>query len=192
MNHHNSGLAHGTSGSPQATLENEEARVQAVVNAAKKIYPGGRTYKEYEALARDPSHGNHVTEQAQKEREIGLDLERQGFLHKIFRDPESNGGAEFIDSETHIKWDIKSFISYPNGHVKSRKGAFSVQNALKKIYAELDKGHHVILDTRKLVQEHRQELYNAIDREKISAKILWYPPLESSRSGAQSKQGESR
>nr|WP_289704127.1 hypothetical protein [Enterocloster clostridioformis] len=37
-------------------------------------YTGGRTQQELDNLARDPSHGNKITNQGIKEREVGLDL----------------------------------------------------------------------------------------------------------------------
>ena len=87
-----SGLASGTSGSPQLTLENNEIAEKAKENEAnaQKTYQGGRTYTDYVDLARDPSHANKVLPQGRKERMIGLDLEKQGILHKIIRDPQKD------------------------------------------------------------------------------------------------------
>ena len=80
-------------------------------------YTGGRTQKELDDLAGDPSHGGKIRDQGLKEREIGLDLEQQGKLGKIIRDPQGDGGAEFIDTTNNTKWDVKSFVSYPNGWI---------------------------------------------------------------------------
>ena len=103
-----------------------------------------------DSLARDPSHGNKITDQGLKERAIGLELEERGELERIIRDPQADKGAEFIDQITGLKWDIKSFESYPNGH-------------------------NVIIDTRKLVPEHITQLRQAIDAAGIGNRIIWYP-----------------
>lgn len=70
--------------------EDSRADLDAVSN-----YSGGRTQQEFEDLARDPSHGNRIEPQGIKEREIGLDLEKQRKLGRIIRDPQEIGGAEF-------------------------------------------------------------------------------------------------
>lgn len=138
-------------------------------------YTGGRTKDELDDLAKDPSHAYRIELQGLKEREIGLDLEERGELGYIIRDDEQNGGAEFIDVTTGIKWDIKSFESYPNGHTDPKKGAFTVSNAMKKINKEFDKNHNVIIDVRELTPEHIEELKDAIEREGVSDRIIWYP-----------------
>lgn len=176
MNHSNSGLAHGTSGSPQLTLENDEMAARAKENEANipKTYQGGRTYGEYVDLAKDPSHGNKVLPQGRKERMIGLDLENQGKLHTIIRDPQKDKGAEFIDTVTGIKWDIKSFVSHPKGTTSARKGAFNLSRAIAKIEKEFANGHNVIIDTRRLTKSDRKSLTNAISEKGYSDKIIWY------------------
>jgi len=89
-------------------------------------------------------------------------------LGKIVRDMQIDKGAEFIDETTGIKWDVKSFESYPIGAngvpIKNpRKGAFTVQQGLKKIQKEFKNGNCVIIDTRKLVPEHIEQLKKAIE-----------------------------
>ncbi len=177
MNHGNSGLAHGTSGFPQLTINNGDMAAKAKENestVSNKTYPGGRTYKEYIDLARDPSHGNRVLPQGRKERDIGLDLEKQGKLHKIIRDPQKDKGAEFIDTVTGIKWDIKSFVSHPKGTKSARKGAFKLSKGLAKIEKEIANGHNVIIDTRRLTKLDRESLVDAIKGKEYSSKIIWY------------------
>lgn len=176
MNHGNSGLAHGTSGSPQLTIENQEMAEKAKENEAnaQKKYQGGRTYTEYVDLARDPSHANKVLPQGRKERMIGLDLEKQGVLHKIIRDPQKDKGAEFIDTVTGIKWDIKSFVSHPKGATSARSGAFRLSRAIAKVEKEFANGHNVILDTRRLTKSDREALINAINDKGYSDRIIWY------------------
>lgn len=169
----NSGLAHGTSGSPQLTLENGEVAEKAKDNE-KRAFQGNRTYNEYVDLARDPSHANMVLPQGRKERMIGLDLERQGVLHRIVRDHQKDKGAEFIDTVTGIKWDIKSFVSHPKGHTSARSGAFKLSRAIQKIEKEFSHGHNVIIDTRRLTKSDRQALEDAIASKGYSDKVIWY------------------
>ena len=140
-----------------------------------ETYTGGRTQEELDDLARDPSHGNKITEQGIKEREVGLQLEERGDLGHIVRDTQADKGAEFIDQTTGKYWDVKSFESYPNGITSPRKGAFTVENAMKKILREIGNGHKVIVDTRNLVAEHIAQLQQAIDAAGISGEILWFP-----------------
>ena len=140
-----------------------------------ETYTGGRTQEELDDLARDPSHGNKITEQGIKEREVGLQLEERGDLGHIVRDTQADKGAEFIDQVTGKYWDIKSFESYPNGITSPRKGAFTVENAMKKILREIGNGHKVIVDTRNLIAEHVAQLQQAIDAAGISGEILWFP-----------------
>lgn len=138
-------------------------------------YTGGRTQAELDDLAKDPSHAFRIEEQGIKERQIGLELEERGELGHIIRDVQENGGAEFIDTTTNIKWDVKSFESYPNGHTEPRKGAFTASNAMKKINKEFDKNHNVIIDVRELVPEHVEALKKAIEETGVSDRIIWYP-----------------
>ncbi|QDZ98572.1 hypothetical protein D0439_08010 [Lysinibacillus fusiformis] len=138
-------------------------------------YTGGRTQKEFDDLAGDPSHGGKIRDQGLKEREIGLDLEQQGKLGKIIRDPQGNGGAEFIDTTNNTKWDVKSFVSYPNGHTSPKKGAFTVSNGMKGINKELEKNYNVIVDVRDMVPEHVEQLKEAIEKAGVSNRIIWYP-----------------
>ena len=138
-------------------------------------YTGGRNQKELDDLAGDPSHGGKIRDQGVKEREIGLELEKQGKLGRIIRDPQADGGAEFIDTTNGVKWDVKSFQSYPNGHTSPKKGAFTVNNGMKGINKELNKNYNVIVDTRKLIPEHIDQLKEAIKEAGIADRIIWYP-----------------
>lgn len=138
-------------------------------------YTGGRTQEELDDLARDPSHAGRIEVQGIKEREVGLDLERQGILGRIIRDTQADKGGDLIDTTTGVKWDVKSFESYPNGHTSPRKGAFTVKRAMDKIYGEFDKGNNVIIDTRELIPEHVQQLRKAIEEDGIADRIIWYP-----------------
>ena len=128
----------------------------------------------YVNLARDPSHANQVLPQGRKERMIGLDLEKQGKIGKIIRDPQKDKGAEFIDTITGIKWDVKSFVSHPKGATSARKGAFKLSRAIAKIEKEFANGHNVIIDTRRLTKSDRESLIKAISEKGYSDKIIWY------------------
>ncbi|CAH1228295.1 hypothetical protein [Paenibacillus sp. JJ-223] len=138
-------------------------------------YTGGRTQEELDDLARDPSHAGRIEEQGIKEREVGLDLEEQGILGRIVRDTQADKGSDLIDITTGIKWDVKSFESYPHGHTSPKKGAFTVKRAMDKIYGEFELGNSVIIDTRELVPEHIQQLRKAIEEDGIADRIIWYP-----------------
>ncbi|GAB1764628.1 hypothetical protein PMEGAPL125_10480 [Priestia megaterium] len=148
---------------------------QAAVAKGTVKYTGGRTQKELDDLAVDPSHGGRIEGQGIKEREIGLELESRGDLGRIIRDQKADKGADFIDTVTEKKWHVKSFESYPNGHTSPKKGAFTVDNAMKKIKKEFERGHNVIIDDRNLTPEHTKQLKEAIQKEGISDKIIWYP-----------------
>lgn len=126
-------------------------------------------------MAGAPSHGGRIREQGMKERDIGLDVERQGKLGEIIRDPQANGGAEFIDTTTGIKWNVKSFESYPNGHTSPHKGAFTVRNGMKAINKELNKSHNVILDTRNMTPEHAEQFKLAIQEAGMWDRMICYP-----------------
>ncbi|MDR5587395.1 hypothetical protein [Clostridium aquiflavi] len=158
-----------------------ENKVQGNENKeTAKAYTGGRTQTELDNLARDPSHAFKVEEQGLKEREIGLALEERGDLGKIVRDTQIDKGAEFIDTTTGLKWDVKSFESYPMGRngipiTKVKKGAFSVDKGMEKIYGEFDKGNNVIIDKRLLTPEHIEQLKEAIKEAGIGDRIIWYP-----------------
>jgi len=156
-----SGLASGTNGSPQLMLDNDELTAKAKENEAnvQRTYQGGRTYTEYVDLARDPSHANKVLPQGRKE---------------IIRDPQKDKGAEFIDTVTGVKWDIKSFVSHPKGATSARSGAFRLSRAIAKVEKEFANGHNVILDTRRLTKSDREALVNAINDKGYSDRIIWY------------------
>ena len=152
-----------------------DEKLNTINKGTKDGYTGGRTSDELDDLARDPSHGFKIEEQGIKEREVGLELEKRGDIGKIVRDTDIDKGAEFIDTSTDIKWDVKSFESYPNGHTSPRKGAFTVENAMKKINKEFKNGHNVIIDSRNLVPEHVEALKKAIESAGVSDRIIWYP-----------------
>ncbi|EJL23898.1 phage late control protein [Brevibacillus sp. BC25] len=137
-------------------------------------YTGGRSQKELDELATDPDRGYVLDEQGEKEREVGLAVEERGELGKIKRD---SGGAEFYDesSPTKQRWDVKSYESYPNGHTNPKKGAFSVKRTLENMYKKLNKDINIIIDTRGLIPEHVAQLKDAVSKEGIADRIIWYP-----------------
>lgn len=176
MNVYSTGLATGTSGSGQLTLENFEleAKVQDIKNKGERCYPGNRTYKEYVDLARDPAHGDKISQQSRKERTIVLELENKGFLGHVVRDKQAENGADFIDEKTGIKWDVKSPVNKPAGHTSVRKGAFSVNVMMRKIRREVANGHNVIMDTRRITKSQIDELKKAVIEAGLSDRILWF------------------
>ncbi|OKP85337.1 hypothetical protein A3842_07285 [Paenibacillus sp. P3E] len=78
-------------------------------------YTSGRTQKELDDLARDPASNEKIEPKNIREREVGLAVEERGQLGKLIRDPQAENGAEFIDTSSGLKWDVKSFESYPSG-----------------------------------------------------------------------------
>ncbi|MDY4920928.1 MAG: hypothetical protein SO119_07665 [Phascolarctobacterium sp.] len=176
MNVYKSGLASGTSGAEQTSLENFELKetVNEIANKGKRTYPGGRTYLEYVALAKDPAHGGKVSYQTRKERSIVLNLEKIGKLGHVIRDPQANNGADFIDTKTGISWDVKSPVNRPAGHTSIRKGAFDAKVMMRKINKEIANNHNVILDTRRITKFQISELQKAINESGISDRIIWY------------------
>ena len=174
MNVHNTGLSTGTSGAGQLSLENYELELKVKTIKGSNCYSGNRTYKEYVELARDPAHGNKISYQSRKERKIVLDLEEQGKLGYVVRDKQAENGADFIDSSTGIKWDVKSPVNRPAGHTSVRKGAFSVTVMMRKIRREVAHNHNVIIDTRRITKNQIVLLKNAISEAGLDNKILWY------------------
>lgn len=140
----------------------------------KKTFQGGRTREEYSDLARDPARGKKVDYKGKKERAIILDLEKQGKVGKVIRDPQSDKGADFIDTTTGKKWDIKSPVSHPKGHTSPRKGAFNVDKMIANVKKEISRGHYVVLDTRRLTKADRQSLKDAIHSEGFGDSVIWY------------------
>ncbi|WP_411344074.1 hypothetical protein ACE3MZ_21230 [Paenibacillus sp. WLX1005] len=104
-----------------------------------------------------------------------MDLEEKQILSWIVRDTNNNGGAEFIDTTTGIKWDVKRFRSYAVGHTNNKKGAFDLGEAMKKINAEFVRGYNVIIDTRNLTGDHVIQLRGAIGSSGKNDRVIWYP-----------------
>lgn len=149
-------------------------RVGAMTESGDTSYTNGRSAEEYEALAKDPSHGGNIRQNSRRERYIALALEKEGKLGKVIRDPQANKGADFIDTTTGIKWDVKSPISKPAGHTRLRNGAFEISDFMKKVFREINNGHNVIIDVSRIEQRHRNELRTAVQESGISDKIMWF------------------
>ncbi|HBU85213.1 MAG TPA: late control protein, partial [Paenibacillus sp.] len=143
-------------------------------------YTGGRTQKELDDLARDPASNGKIEPKNIREREVGLAVEERDQLGKLIRDPQAENGAEFIDTSSGLKWDVKSFESYQSGDngvpiTNPKKGAFTIKQGMKKLQKEFDNGNNVIIDTRKMEPKHVEQLKKAIDEEGVTDKIIWYP-----------------
>ncbi|MGN9171141.1 MULTISPECIES: phage baseplate assembly protein V [Paenibacillus] len=146
----------------------------------KGTYTGGRNQKELDDLARDPASNGKIEPKNIREREVGLALEERGELGRLIRDPQRENGAEFIDTSSGLKWDVKSFESFPSGDngipiTNPKKGAFTIQQGMKKLQKEFSNGNNVIIDTRKMVPEHIEQMKKAIDEAGVTDKIIWYP-----------------
>ena len=183
MHSSDSKQASGTNGSNRLTFENlqdETLEIERKKNnekkhiKEKKKFQGNRTREEYSDLARDPARGTKVDRKGQKERSIILDLEKQGKVGKVKRDPQAHGGADFIDTKNGQKLDIKSPISYPNGHKSARKGAFRVDKMMNNIKKDISKGYKIVLDTRRLTKKHKEQLKNEVKEQGLSNKVIWY------------------
>lgn len=142
-------------------------------------YTGGRTQSELDALKYDPAK-KAITSGSKNEAQIGLDLEEKGIIGQLERSADPK--AEFIDSLTGKKYDVKSFESTPIGSdgvpiTSPRKGAFKVENAIKNVVKEFEKNGNdvVIIDKSKLIPEHVNELRNAIEEAGLTDKIIWWP-----------------
>ena len=130
----------------------------------------GRTEKEYHDLARDPAHAGGITAKTQRERSIGLDLERQGVLPgPITRDSRPRGG-EFVDS-TGQAWDVKGFNSY----VPTSRGGYTLRQSIEDIEEEIREGENVILDTSKLLPADVAELRAEIEARGLASHVRWWP-----------------
>ena len=128
---------------------------------------GGRTPAELDALASDPAHGGKIDAKSIAERDVGLGLESQGKVGKLIRDP--SGSAEFIDTTTGQKWDVKAFNS------KYAPKGYNLTDAMANINKSLANGENVMLDTRSLNAADLQQLTNEIVRQGLSNKILQWP-----------------
>ena len=142
-------------------------------------YTGGRSKDELDILEYDPAKKD-VTSGSKNEAKIGLDLEEKGVIGYLERSEEPK--ADFIDSLTGKKYDIKSFESIPIGAdgtpiTSPRKGAFKIDRAMKNIMKEFQSNGNdfVIIDKSKLTQIHINELEKEIKKAGVVEKIIWWP-----------------
>lgn len=126
-----------------------------------------RTQAELDALAADPAHGGKIGAKSIAERDVGLGLESQGKVDTLIRDP--SGSAEFIDTVTGQKWDVKAFNSQyaPKG--------YNLNDAMTNIKKSLAANENVMLDTRNLTVTDLQELISEIAKQGLSDKVLTWP-----------------
>lgn len=175
-----SGLATGTKASSRQDFENLSTELKAKDNlnslkiALTEVYPGDRTKSEYENLAIDPARSKTVSDKGKEERNIILDLESQGKVGKVIRDPQGDKGGDFIDTTNGQKWDIKSPISKPKGHTSGRKGDFRLNRIMDKIKIEISRGNKVILDTTRLNIEDKSKLKEEVNKQGLEKYVLWY------------------
>ena len=126
-----------------------------------------RTAAEYEDLAKDPARGGNIDDKGIAERDVALGLEAQGKVGKLARDP--SGRADFIDTETGQKWDVKGFYS------KFAPRGYTLKVAMSKIIESITKGEYVMLDARNLYPEHLAELLGEIVQQGLTDKVLIWP-----------------
>lgn len=92
----------------------------------------------------------------------------------MIRDPQADKGADFIDTTTGQKWDIKSPVSHPKGHTSPKKGAFNVDKMMANVNKEISRGNKVVLDTRRLTKSDRQAFKDAIHNAGLDDNVIWY------------------
>lgn len=117
-------------------------------------------------LSKDPAKGDKITPQSRREAEVGLDLEEQGKLHGIKRDP--TGAAEFIDANG-VSWDVKGFVS------GDMKGGFKLAESALKIERELLVGENVIVDTARMSAQDISALKAEALTKKWGSQVMFYP-----------------
>lgn len=92
----------------------------------------------------------------------------------MIRDPQADKGADFVDTTTGQKWDIKSPVSHPKGHTSPKKGAFNVDKMMANVNKEISRGNKVVLDTRRLTKSDRQAFKDAIHNAGLDDNVIWY------------------
>nr|WP_242982180.1 MULTISPECIES: hypothetical protein [unclassified Clostridium] len=132
-------------------------------NLKDNSYTGGRSTEEIQSLAKDPDHAgsNRIVdiEKGMHEAEVGLDLEGNGKLSDIVRDP--TGDAEFIENGGNgSKWDVKTF----NSDFPPKQGGFTLERSMNTIYESLGKGENVIIDTSKMSEAHKKLLMDELEK----------------------------
>ncbi|MNW28918.1 hypothetical protein D3C74_57590 [compost metagenome] len=50
-----------------------------------------------------------------------------------------------------------------------------MKTTLKNMYKKLNKGIDIIIDTRQLIPEHIEQLKEAIVKEGLVDRVIWYP-----------------
>ena len=126
-----------------------------------------RDQTELDDLAKDPSHGGKIDTKSIAEREVGIGLESQGKVGKLIRDP--SGSADYVDSATGQKWDVKAFNS------KFAPKGYNLSEAMNKIQKSIGEGENVMLDTRNLHADHLAELIGEIAKQGLMDKVLLWP-----------------
>jgi gas vesicle protein len=126
-----------------------------------------RTTAEFDDLAKDPARGGKVDSKSIAEREVGIGLEAQGKVGKLMRDP--SGSAEFIDTVSAQKWDVKSFNS------KFAPKGYNLSDAMSNIRKSISLGENVMPDTRNLNQSDLAELIDEVNRQGLNNNVLLWP-----------------
>jgi hypothetical protein len=145
--------------------EATEEAAEDAVKAAGKAEKAKRTQAELDDLAKDPARGNKMDIKSIREREVGLELETKGKVGKLIRD--TSGKAEFIDTTTGKKWDVKAFNSNfaPKG--------YNLTDAIKNIKRSIAHDENVMLDTSNLKPSDLAELLEEINKQGLSDKVIY-------------------
>jgi Domain of unknown function (DUF4157) len=147
-----------------------------------------------EDLARDPDHGDKVTDQTRREAKVALDLERQGKLKAPVRRPVPGDGhsGDFVDGSGG-DWDVKAYKSRQSiiDSIRARAvardqpvprmdptkpvpGEFELETAMQQLRAELRSGERLIIDAEGLGAEDLDLLKEAVKREKLDAQVIFH------------------
>ncbi|HSN75397.1 MAG TPA: hypothetical protein VL334_09985, partial [Anaerolineae bacterium] len=157
--------------------------------------PTAARVRRLNELARDPDHGNAVSDSSRAEAEVALGLEERGELPGPVRRPVRGDGhsGDFVDGQGG-DWDVKAPRSRQNliDEIRSRaraanrpepridparpiRGEFDIARTMTEIRGELAAGEGVIIDTRGLNPTDLANLRAAIQQEGLGSRVKFYP-----------------
>jgi hypothetical protein len=144
-------------------------------------------------LHQDWDHDGQVTKSSTTEAEIGEDLEARGILAPVDRPMGVTAQGDLLDADGQW-WDVKGPQSREaveelrRAHARSRglpeptfdpsrqlRGEFDLNEQVGKVRDMVRKGRGVILDHRGLNDGDFRLLKEAVEREGVSERVIWYP-----------------